>query len=76
MNLTRFLTIVFIFSIPFYDVPKTFRDGIALSGILMSIIFILFLVEFTIKKSKIISPPKELLFSFSPLVFVFFYQHL
>ena len=71
MKLTRFLTIIFIFSIPFYDVPRTFREGIAVSGILMSIIFILFFVEFTINRSKIISFPKELLFSFSPLVIVF-----
>ena len=69
MKLTRFLTIIFIFSIPFYDVPKTFREGIAVSGILMSIIFILFLVEFTTNKSKIISFPKE------PIIFFFSFSN-
>jgi len=70
-SLIKLVSFLFVFSIPFYDVPKTFRDGIALSGIIGVPLLFLFLIGIKNKK-KVLNFPKEPTFLMG--LFMIFYS--
>lgn len=68
-KLIKFLGTIYVFLIPFYDLPKTFRSGIALSGLIGILLLGIIAVYYLAKKQIII--PQYFLVPF--LIFMFVY---
>ncbi len=69
-KLIKKLSLVYIFFLPFYDIPKTGIGGVAFSGIIMFVLYILITIESIMTTRKIYIKP-ILLASFLPLIIVF-----
>lgn len=65
ISLFKKLCSLFVFLIPFYDVPRTFREGITLSGILGIVILFLLIIRYmATRDNKIFQYPRAFVFPF------------